>query len=59
MSVRQAAGLGALKAEGASQKTKLEQKLASRRQKKAEELTNKKAQEMKKKEQRDKEILQV
>lgn len=57
--VLQAAGLNALKAEGASQKTKLEQRLVARRQKKAEELTKKEALEMKRKEMRDKHTLQV
>lgn len=53
------AGLGALKAEGASQKSRLEQKLAARRQKKAEELKQKEAQELKNKERRDAQARQV
>lgn len=55
----QAADLGALKAEGASQKSKLEQKLAARRQKKTEELRQREVKELKKKEARDVQAIQV
>ena len=55
----QVADLDALKAEEASQKSKLEQKLIARRQKKTQELRQRKEKELKNKQTRDAKALQV
>lgn len=55
----QAADLDALRAEGASKKSGLEQKLAARRRKKEEELKQREARELLEKERRDAQALEV
>lgn len=54
-----AAELGALKAEEQSSKSKLEQKLAARRQKKTEEMRRREERQLKEKEAKDAQRLQV
>lgn len=55
----QVADLDALKAEEASQKSKLEQKLNARRKKKTEELKQREEKELKNKQTRDAKTLEV